>query len=120
MILVMSTAFIFRLVDFSVDPDRVLAYIHIIKNGDDDMLTFANIDLNKEAHTNAMEQGMVLGFATFNFDEGKETLFAVKPDKTFWTTGERERLPTFRNKKWTKVETIPNEAEFIGHYYLMK
>jgi hypothetical protein len=81
-------------------------------------LTFATIDLSK--HPKAFEDGLVLGFATFNYVEGKETLYALKADGSMHTTGERKALPTFRNKTWTKVDEIPANAEFIGNYYLMR
>lgn len=84
------------------------------------MLTFANIDLTKTVHVKSLADGLVLGFATFNYAEGKETLYAMNGAGEFFTTGERKRSPTFRDKRWTLTHNIPDNAEFIGHYHNMK
>lgn len=77
---------------------------------------FATIDFNHTHHAKCLADGLVLGFAVFDYMKGTETLYSLDKEGNMLSTGERKRLPTFKSKVWVKVDSIPPQAEFIGHY----
>jgi hypothetical protein len=67
--------------------------------------------------------GLVLGWLTEDFTSKTETRYALFADGrvlraepvSFWGPGSDDFSP--KGRKWTKVEAIPANAEFIGHYH---
>lgn len=72
------------------------------------------------SETKAFERGLVLGFAEWFTQDDKrmETVYAVTAEGKFYTsTNPYSNDFNPRGRKWTLCESIPNTAEFVGHYY---
>ena len=81
-------------------------------------LTFETIDLTKPVHENAAAQGLVLGFMVSDYEANTETLYYVNAKAEMFTSGAQRPNIHFRAPNgWSKIDTIPMGAEFIGHYY---
>jgi len=88
-------------------------------HGDDDMTTFASIEIAGGIHYNTLQRGLVLGFMTTDYRNNLETLYYLNKDAEMFTSGPQTPGPNFKARAgWTKIDIIDRSAEFIGHYSL--